>query len=367
MKFRYLLIIISILLIPSFGYAFYLPPDEVFDKMLPTIFVDVPRKGQERTYQLLIDLLKQSSRDYNVVRFANYREFKAGDTVLINLYSKDFFNSKLLWELNKKGVNVVLDFEATRIHDTIQYDVEYLINGPFTKIITSSDLIARELTAHKIKGVQVARHLESLYMKFLLPKEVSPTEHFIESLSTDKKMRRILFVEQYDMFGEMALKNFIEIYSRVKQHNDEIIIALHPYSGLYKYSNFISRYPNLNIKIFISSADIKTTALFPYVDGVISVASTLVDVAKQVGIPSYTSITFKDLDSFIDDLDPTTREIRRKHLSPIGEETLLEWRGLLTSEMGKLNWQPILSEETKRNNCSYLLEKIVHFTTLRSK
>lgn len=304
-----------------------------------TLYLSSARNGQSETYRLLSQLLKFENRDAKVQRIGlisswfQIWKIKAGDTLLVNIYSYDPILEMRLAALKRKGVRILVDVEITAQHHLRVLNREVSRYKDYT-LVTGSAVVADAMKAKwPDSEVVLLPHLETLYFHPAAKDQNRVAGVLGPSEPGDPSRKRLLMIHQYHVPGENFAGAFFRAVDEMDLKDVDIIVALHPHSEpeqILKYESLAATHPNL--KVVVSTEGIKTNDLFPYVDAVISHSSTLADVAKSLNVPVFDSNygqNFNGLKAFIDGLDISARAERERALEQYSSDALHSWTALL--------------------------------------
>ena len=292
------------------------------------------RIGQSMTYNLLKDFIRGDESSIRILSFDDVNSTRKDPNpkiMLLNFYQLESYDVTYLQRLAIRGVRMLVDVEITgdqHMHWSNRFAISRIPRS--FELITGSKTILEGIRRRWPQlEVSLVPHLENLYFR----RDPRPAE---EALADWKPQDpRLLVIQQQHNQGTKFLAQLFQRIDSRPPSNLKIVIALHPHtSGLLKDYILKTYGPRSDVKIFESSSNLKTNDFLSQVDGAISQSSTLIDIAREAGIPTMTGFNNKKLEgleSFLDNLNPDTRSQRRGHLQQIGEEAFQAWVQLLTS------------------------------------
>jgi hypothetical protein len=313
---------------------------EVLNQELPAtapsnyVYFTPGRLGQSMTYNLLKDFIKGEDSSIRVMGFEDVektRQDENAKVMLLNFYQLESYDVPYLQRLALKGVRMMVDVEITG-----EQHLHWINRMAISRIPKSFELVTGSKTI--LEGIQkrwpefkitLVPHLENLYFR----RDPGPAERALQDWNPADP--RLLFIQQQHYAGTQFLMQLFQRIDSRPPSNLKIVIALHPHTADRLKEFIVKNYGHrADVKIFESSPNLKTNDFLLQVDGAISQSSTLIDVAREAGIPTMTGFDNKKLkgfEEFLEKLDPSSRSERRHRLQQLGEDAFQAWLQLLTN------------------------------------
>ncbi len=270
-------------------------------------------------------------------------QFKRGDILycdLESIHSKTGLDQKAIQLLDiahEKNVDIYMQFHKTsdEVFPKVVTDVyDLLERNKIVPVFTIKDQFDFVNKNYPHLRSTLVQNPESLVIKnvngLAFSKKIADL-----GLEESNGLKKILFVEQCCDEGAVALRNFIETIQQNKMiaSNSQIVVAVHPMST--SHYGDLAKLEDINISIFKSGPELKTIELFPRIDAVITVASTLKEIAKDNSIPTFApqrinpvEFSYAGLFKFIEDLKPGDRARRNQQISDFTKAAASSWINL---------------------------------------